>query len=149
MNPIKSKLSLNYFLEKIEKLITDEQDTHKIQIRRTGSLISNLSEYLNIHSVVNDCFWGYGIEYLTNGIKKIEQSSNPQVGYLLTLFKIENNYLKLFFIRLTYSTGLVDELLRPLNLKLEFIERTTYSSDSTFGIYSDELDEGYIRLTRH
>lgn len=141
MNPIKSKLTWDYFCSKVENFIDAEQDRLQIRARKTGAIIRELKKYVDHHKIINEDFWGYGIEQVSNGIKTIEQSANPEAGYLLTLFKLEADTLKFFFIRLTYKQGIIEEPLRALSLKLQFIEKIPYGSDSTINIYSPELDE--------
>ena len=140
MNPIKLKLTQTYFLEKIEELMTKEQDRSLITIRRTGALIANLRSIITHRKIINDDFWGYGIERLANGAKVIDQKESSQEGYLITLFTSEDEYLKFHFIRLNYKSGLINQPLSPLSLRKEFIKQASYSVDS-LNIYSDQIDE--------
>lgn len=140
MNPIKSKLTWDYLCDKVENFVGAEQDRLQIRERKTGAIIRELKKYIDRHEIINENFWGYGIERVTNGVKTIEQSYSPQSGYLLTLFKLEEDKLKFFFIRLIYRLGTIEDVLKPLELSLRFIDKTSYSKDVLI-IYSQELDE--------
>ncbi|MEZ4989945.1 MAG: hypothetical protein R2824_06030 [Saprospiraceae bacterium] len=142
MDPIKSKLTLQYFLQKVEKLIGDEQGKLRIPFRRTKEIIDNLKEYVSRNNIINDDFWGYGIQRVTNGVKTITQAVAPEAGYLLTLFTIDGEFLKFFYIRLNYKLGSVQEILPIFSLQLVFIEKATYSiNPPTLNIHSDTIDE--------
>lgn len=127
MDITKEKLNWEYFSNKVESLITAERDRLGIALGKTkiAQIIYQLKEYMEDRKIINDDFWGYGIEQVSNGIKTIEQSSNPQNGYLLCLFKVEGSKLKVYSLQLVYSLGIVQEILPSFEINFDFIKRTS------------------------